>query len=161
LYPTANPYLTSAADLRQDIQMLRARLDPGNTDRAFDQLVLVGHSMGGLISRLMTINSGDSFWRQVSDRPFEEVHLEPETARELQRTMFFERVPGVRRVIFVATPHHGSGLSPSPLGRLAGELIRLPSNLMKVAKDLDQTKDLRLKTIPTSVEELDPSSPIL
>ncbi len=161
LYPTANPYLTSAADLRQELEEIRSRFDPGKNDRAFDELVLVGHSMGGLISRLLTIDSGDAFWKQVSDQPFDQVPLEPEAAKELRRTMFFERDRSVRRVIFLATPHHGSALSPSVLGRLAGELIRLPSNLMKVAQDLSKDKNIRIKTIPTSIAELDPASPVL
>jgi pimeloyl-ACP methyl ester carboxylesterase len=161
LYPTANPYLLSAADLRKDLEELRGRVDPQKNDRSFDDLVLVGHSMGGLISRLLTVNSSDAFWKQVSDRPFDQVQIEPETKRELQRTLFFERESCVRRVIFLATPHHGSGLSPSTVGRLAGDLIRLPSNLMKVASDLARNKDLRAQGLLTSVSELNPDSPVL
>jgi len=160
-YPTANPYLVSAAGLRHDLETLRVRVDPQKKDRSYDQMVMVGHSMGGLISRLLTVDSGDAFWKQVSDRPFDQIQVDPQTAKELQRTLFFDREQSVRRVIYLATPHHGSSLSPSTVGRLAGELIRLPSNLMKVTTELANDKALRGKGIPTSVAELDPSSPIL
>ncbi len=160
-YPTANPYLVAAAGLRHDLETLRARVDPQKKDRTYDQMVLCGHSMGGLVSRLLTVDSGDNFWKQVSARPFDQLQLDPGTAKELRQTLFFNREQSVRRVIFLATPHHGSGLSPSTVGRLAADLIRLPSNLMKATAELAKEKDLRFKGTPTSVAELDPNSPIL
>jgi pimeloyl-ACP methyl ester carboxylesterase len=165
-YPTANPYLDTAADLRKNLTNLRQQVDPRKKDASFDQMVLVGHSMGGLISRLLTVDSRDDFWRQVSDRPFDQVRVQPETAAELQRVFFFEQETSVRRVIFLGTPHHGSKLSPSTLGRLAARLVQMPANLMKVAQDVAKDKtDLHLGRaedgIPNSVDLLDPRSPAL
>jgi len=165
-YPSANPYLSTAADLRKNLENLRKRVDPQKKDASFDQMVLVGHSMGGLIARLLTVDSKDDFWRQVSDRPFNQIPVQPDTAEELQRCFFFEREPCVRRVIFLATPHHGSKLSPSALGQLAARLVQMPATLMKVAKDVaDDKADLHLgraeEGIPTSVDLLDPKSPAL
>lgn len=165
-YPTANPYLTSAADLRQALYELRQGLDPQEKDAAFDQMVLVGHSMGGLISRLLTVDSGDDFWHQVSNKPIDEVHVSAATRAELKRTFYFQRVPYVRTVVFLATPHRGSKISPSPLGRLGAYLVRLPHGLMTVAKDIGKVEkdflpEVGSKRIPTSVDLLDPASPTL
>ena len=165
-YPTGDPYIATAADLRRDLDRLRDDLDPGHKDAALDRMVLVGHSMGGLISKLMTVDSGDDFWRLVSDRPFDDLTLRPETRDELRRIFFFKREPCVKRVIFLATPHHGSRLSPSPLGHLGDELVRLPKGLMDAAQDVaaENPGQPLLRTfdhVPTSVDLLAPNAPAL
>ena len=48
-YPTGQPFWQSAAELRRTLAQLRSTLDPQHRDLALDQMVLVGHSMGGLI----------------------------------------------------------------------------------------------------------------
>jgi pimeloyl-ACP methyl ester carboxylesterase len=171
LYPTGNPYLATAAELRQSLARLRAEVDPRRQDPALDQMVFVGHSMGGLVSRLLTRDSGNDFWRLVSPEPFDRLHLQPQARAELQPIFFFERVPAVKRVVFLGTPHHGSKLSPSPLGQLATRLVRLPSNLMDAARDLVQENPRavaegdggapRPARLPTSIDLLAPGSPAL
>jgi pimeloyl-ACP methyl ester carboxylesterase len=165
-YPTAEPYLLTAADLRQSLCDLRAELDPQHQDTALDQMVLCGHSMGGLISRLLTVDSGDAFWRLVCTEPFAQLKVKPETRAELQRIFFFERQPYVRRVVLIATPHHGSAWSRSPLVRLGTQLVRQPRNLLRTADELAQADPkawptMREGLLPTSVDLLAPSAPAL
>jgi pimeloyl-ACP methyl ester carboxylesterase len=162
-YPTGNPYLVTAANLRQDLAGLREDIDPGHRDPALDQMVFVGHSMGGLVSRLLTVDSGEDFWHLVSNRPLDELRLQPASRADLREMFFFKPVPNVRRVVFIGTPHHGSRLSPSPLGRLADKVVRLPGTLMSAAHDLstenpDLTSAIHLRQIPTSVDLLAPGS---
>jgi pimeloyl-ACP methyl ester carboxylesterase len=165
-YPTGNPYLKTAADLRRALARLRDHLDPELKDPALDQMVLVGHSMGGLVSKMMTVDSGDDFWGLVSERPFEDLRLSPATRDGLHDMFFFVRQPCVRRVVFLGTPHHGSQLSPALPGRLADHLIRLPKTLLGAAHDLSaENPDLPLRLwggrVPTSVDLLAPGSPAL
>ncbi len=165
-YPTGAPYLASAAELRRQLNQLRDEVDPRHQDSALDNMVFVGHSMGGLISKLMTVNSGNDFWKLVSNDPFDKVNL-PEAARaDLEQTFFFRRESCVTRCIFIGTPHHGSKLSPSPLGRLAVHLIHLPEDLMTASQDLIKDNSelptlLRPRPLPTSVDLLDPNAPAL
>ncbi len=166
LYPTADPYLVTAADLRQTLGELRAELDPGHQDTALDQMVFVGHSMGGLVSKLLTIDSGNDFWGLVSAQPFDVLKAQPQTRAELQRIFFFERQACVRRVVFLATPHHGSKLSPSPPAQLAARLIRAPKALVQAAHDVAQEDPqfwaaLHYDHLPTSVDLLAPGAPTL
>ncbi|HMC67452.1 MAG TPA: hypothetical protein VKI65_21130, partial [Gemmataceae bacterium] len=165
LYPTGNPYLATAADLRQALTKLRADLDPRHEDAALDRMVFVGHSMGGLVSKLLTEDSGDAFWRLVSSEPLDSAKLVPEGKAELQRVFYFEHEPSVRRVIFLGTPHHGSKLSPSPPARLLNKLVKLPNTLMKVTQDLSQANPKALPALrnglPTSVDLLAPDAPAL
>jgi pimeloyl-ACP methyl ester carboxylesterase len=165
-YPTANPYLATAADLRRALARLRDELDPQHKDRALDEMVFVGHSMGGLVSKLLTMDGGDDFWRLISDRPLAGLKLSSAARAELEETFYFRRLPGVKRVIFLATPHHGSKLSPSPLGKLADQLAGVPRALMSAAQEAladnpDLAADAALRRIPTSVDLLDPKSPAL
>ena len=70
-YNTSNPILLSASDLRQSLQRIRKEIDPDGRDPALDQLVVIGHSQGGLLTRLMVTDSGSRFWDSVTDVPFE------------------------------------------------------------------------------------------
>jgi pimeloyl-ACP methyl ester carboxylesterase len=166
-YPTGNPYLESAADMRQALDRLRNELDPQHQDPAFGQMVLVGHSMGGLVSKLLTQDSGDDFWLLASPRPFRELKASPQDRGELQRVFYFDKEAGVRRVIFLGTPHHGSKLSPSPPARLLNRLVKLPERLRTVTADVFRDNPGFWRGadgqahIPTSIDLLSPGSPAL
>ncbi len=162
LYPTANPYLATAADLRDALARLRAELGGA----APDDMVLVGHSMGGLVSKLLTVDSGDDFWRLVSDRPLDELEASDEARQALARVFHFERQPCVSRVVFLGTPHRGSKLSPSLPARVARRFIRLPKNVLGVMRDVvaanpDSLHGLHPDRAPTSLDLLAPGAPAL
>jgi pimeloyl-ACP methyl ester carboxylesterase len=166
LYPTGDSYLQAAADLRQDLDLLRATFDPHKDDRTMDQTVLVGHSMGGLVSRLLTVDSGDDFWRLVSREPLGELSVQSEARDELERLFYFRKQPGVRRVIYLATPHRGSNLSPSWPGRLAADLVHAPRVLVESAQqvikaDPADADQLQNEHLANSVDLLAPGAPAL
>jgi pimeloyl-ACP methyl ester carboxylesterase len=164
-YPTGEPYLSAAADLRKQLAQMREEFDPDHKDPALDRMVFVGHSMGGLVSRLLTVNGGDDFWKLVSDRPLEDYRLKDATRSELRQTFYFPRQDYVSRVVFLGTPHHGSRLSPSAVGRLAVKLVHLPRDLMEATQDVaSENPDLPKfdkKPLPTSVDLLAPEAPAL
>jgi pimeloyl-ACP methyl ester carboxylesterase len=166
LYPSGLPYLETAADLRQTLARLRREVDPQGKDPALGQMVFVGHSMGGLVSRLLTEDSGNDFWKLVSTRSFDTVPVKPATRGELQRVFYFDRDPAVRRVVFIGTPHRGSKISPSVLGRVTAQFIRLPKTLLvtaaEVAKaDPEGVARFREGKLDNSVDMLAPGSPAL
>ena len=165
-YPTGNPYLVTAASLRQDLAKMRQSIDPDKKDAALDDMVLVGHSMGGLISRLLTVDGGDDFWSTASKTPLNLLRLQPDSRAELLQTYYFEKQPQVRRAIFLGTPHHGSKLSESTLGRLGSRLAGLPIKMAAVTRDLvKENPDLATyflqHPLPTSVDLLDPDAAAL
>ena len=128
-YPTGQPFWESAAELRRTLAGLRGTLDPQRRDLALDQMVLVGHSMGGLIARMQTLSSGNDFWRLVSDRPFADLKTDAGLRSELADMFFFEPNPSVRRVITIATPHHGSNISNETTQWLGRHFISQPKEL--------------------------------
>jgi pimeloyl-ACP methyl ester carboxylesterase len=164
-YPTGEPYLVAAADLRRDLERLRKDLDPQRKDPALDEMVFVGHSMGGLVSRLVTVEGGDDFWGLVSQAPLRQLRLEPDTRSELQAVFYFEPTTSIRRVIFLGTPHRGSQVSPSVVGRVGARLAGLPRTLMVEIQDATAEnpgiQSAIHHALPNSVDQLDPKSPAL
>ena len=165
-YPTGQPFWESAAELRRTLVELRASLDPQHRDLALDQMVLVGHSMGGLIARLQTLSSGNDFWRLASDKPFSELKADPGVRADLADIFFFEPNPSVRRVITIATPHRGTSISNETTQWLGRRLISLPKEMVQGTKDLlvanpDAFPPGSLVNVSTSIDSLSPRSPIL
>lgn len=164
LYPTAQPFWISAGQLREDLARIREDVDPRRQEPALDQMVLIGHSMGGLVSRLQTIDSRDDFWRLVSDQPFSRLDADPETIAKLEKSLFFQPNPSIRRVVTIGTPHRGSRMSNDLTQWLSHKLIRLPEMLSLTKSSLlrrnkDVIRDDRLLQIKTSVASLAPDSP--
>jgi pimeloyl-ACP methyl ester carboxylesterase len=165
-YPTGQPFWESAAELRRTLVQLRSALDPQHRDLALDQMVLVGHSMGGLIARLQTVSSGNDFWRLASDKPFSELKADPGVRADLADIFFFEPNPSVRRVITIATPHRGTNISNETTQWLGRRFIALPKDMVQGTKDLLGANPNffppgSLVNVSTSVDSLSPRSTIL
>ena len=165
LYPTGQPFWISAAQLRRDMAEVRQVLDPLRREPALDQMVLVGHSMGGLVAEMQTLDSRDDYWHLASHEPLEQVRAEPGTLEKLRETFFFQPNPSVRRVVAIATPHRGSPFSNQTTQYLLGKLIRLPQTLVNTQQKLFvDNRDLlfggSLLKIETSIDSLSPESPI-
>ena len=166
-YSTGDPILYSAWLLRRDLDEARRKFDPDGTDAAFDRTVVVGHSMGGLLAKMMVQDSGPRLWRLVSDRPFEQLAGDPEDRDLFRRGLFFKPRPEVRRVVFIATPHRGSRVDRGRLERLGARLVRLQEPLRAAyGRLMDRNgpaffKERLREGLPTSIEELEWGSPVL
>jgi pimeloyl-ACP methyl ester carboxylesterase len=161
LYPTGNPVLYSAWGVRTALSDLLRELDPEGDDPALARMVVVGHSQGGLLARLLVSSSGDRFWKLISSKPFEEYELSSEAREILGGCLFFEPVPAIQRAVFISTPHKGSFLAASWIGRLTYGLVELPRDLTNSARQLVKADRLPAelrKEIPTSVQNMDPAS---
>ena len=167
-YPTGQPFWISAAQLRSDLRDLRETLDPDGSAPALDQTVLVGHSMGGLISRMQVAESGDRIWRRVSSVPLDDLDFDAETKANFRSWFFFEPNPSVRRVITIATPFRGSEYANGFTQWLADRAISIPKTVASAAgslaalleTDASQIDDPTLLETATSVDSLSPKSPI-
>lgn len=131
LYPTGLPVWGSAAELRSELDRYRKTVDPSRSNRNFDRMVLVGHSMGGLISSLQIRTGGKALWRQFLRTPPEEMAVSPELKERIIRIVQFQPRPEVSRVVFFATPHRGSELAVNPVSEFFSRLIRLPVQILQ------------------------------
>ena len=107
---------------------MRREVDPSRAYPALDEMVLVGHSMGGLIAKLQTVESSDAFWRTMSDHAFAELKADPETVQALATTFYFRPNPSIRRVVTLGTPHRGSPFANNITRWAGNKLISLPEN---------------------------------
>ena len=164
-YPTGQPFWISATQMRSDLFELRRTLDPNMSDPVLDQMVLVGHSMGGLVSRLQTLESGEEFWRILSDEPFEKVKGEEEERQRLAAALFFHPNNAIKRVVTIGTPHRGSNYANDYTRWVARKVITLPRSITDVGNSLirqnpDLFRNTELVTTTTSIDSLSPESPI-
>ena len=166
LYPTGQPFWLSAKEMRADLAEVRKTIDPQMQIQTLDQMVLIGHSMGGLVSRLQTIDSGDTFWKIVSDQPFDAIETDEQTKSEIRDTLFFAANPSVKRVITIGTPHRGSKFANNVTRWLGHTFIRLPDllngSVLNKIKNRDQMfKNKQVLATKTSIDSLSPESPFL
>lgn len=166
LYPTGQPFWFSAAEMREDLAHVRKVVDPSDESPALDQMVLVGHSMGGLVSRLQTVDSGNEFWNTLSERPFADVDADDEIRAGLARTFFFDPNPSIRRVVTIGTPHRGSEFANDTTRWLGRKLIKIPSMIMQgkhqlVARNPGFFRPNAPLDVTTSIDSLVPDSPLL
>lgn len=166
LYPTGQPFWISAAQLRRDLAEARQILDPYRQQAALDQMVLVGHSMGGLVSELQALDGGDAYWQTVSEEPIQLIRAEADVKAELLNTFFFRANPSIRRVITIGTPHRGSRFANDATRWLGRKLIAMPRMLARESQQLYREnprafKAKSLLNVPTSIDSLAPDCPIL
>jgi pimeloyl-ACP methyl ester carboxylesterase len=171
-YPTGNPVLLSAANLRESLKDIYTAYGGTEYSPAMQQMVLVGHSMGGLLSKLMVKSSSNQFWNLITDVPFDEFDIDDENRAYLERMFFFNPLPFVKRVVFVAAPHRGSRIASGMIGRVGGSLIQLSSDyeqradvvldtLQKQASESGYRVTRRGRGLVTGIDNLSPEDPSL
>jgi pimeloyl-ACP methyl ester carboxylesterase len=131
-YTTGNPILYSAAELRDALRETVAALDRTGEDPALRRMVLIGHSQGGLLVRLLLTQGGEPWVEELMGRSLPELGLERDEEELFARCTEFEPLPLVARAIFVSTPHRGSFLSDRWYSRLISRLISFPADVMKI-----------------------------
>ncbi|MCE7031441.1 alpha/beta fold hydrolase [Lysobacter sp. GX 14042] len=137
-YPTNLPIAYNHAALRRVLGETLQSLDPTGSARASRDIVLVGHSMGGVLSRLLVSSSGDRLWDEMlASRKLDDGRLERVRGR-LEPMLRFEPFPGVERAILIAAPHRGTDAANNRLGRLISRLIRLPLTVLESFDDVLQ-----------------------
>jgi pimeloyl-ACP methyl ester carboxylesterase len=166
-FSTGDPIPYSAHLFRRDLDEVRQKLDPSKADPAFDRMVVIGHSMGGLLTKMIAVESGDRLWQVVSDRPFGEMIGEEDDLKLLRSGLIFGAHPGIRRVVYIATPHRGSRFDQGSIQTLGTRLIRLPDPLRAAHRRLVAQNPPKFfrehfrKGVPSSIDELEWGSPIL
>jgi triacylglycerol esterase/lipase EstA (alpha/beta hydrolase family) len=165
IYNTGNPIAYSAMRLRESLQRAVNDVDPTGADPSLRQMVVIGHSQGGLLTKMTVVDNGTRFWDAISKVPFEQADLDPETRDLINRSLFVEPLPFVTEVIFIATPHRGSFLADSFLGTLGRKLVSLPGNLTKAGVSLVKLQPAgavkTVTTLPTSIDNMKSSNPFL
>jgi len=157
-YPTGNPILLSALRLRESLTRIY-QLYPRTKG-----MILIGHSMGGLVARMQSVRSERVLWNAVfgqnSDRLY--ATLPPDSL--VKKALIFDPNPRVKRIVFICVPHRGSYLATSWIGSLGVSLIWLPATVISRVELVilsPMLRDIGFKRLPTGINGLSPRSPVL
>jgi triacylglycerol esterase/lipase EstA (alpha/beta hydrolase family) len=166
-YPTNAPLSYNQATIRDAILRSLRHFDRDGGSRASHDMVLIGHSMGGVLARLLVSSSGDTLWNELrQEYAVDDKHAESMRAR-LDPLLRFEPLPHVERVIFIASPHRGTRVAGTGLVQWLAGLIKLPDTLNSGFGDIMQElakgkhADGSRRAIPNSVDNLSQTNPFV
>ena len=156
-YPSGYPYPYSAALLRKELDRVR-EVFPDHKP-----IVYVGHSMGGMIGRLMITDSGEKIWKAYFHRPPAKVRMSSREKKLLKDMLIFDARPDISRAIFICSPHRGTKLAENWIGKIGRRLVRVPQSILSLSKALHQVVTfsggaLTYESLPTSIDTLTPSN---
>jgi pimeloyl-ACP methyl ester carboxylesterase len=166
IYNTGNPIGYSGGLLRRSLEHAVARFDPEGRDPALQQMVVIGHSQGGLLAKLTAVDAGDRFWSTVATVPLDQLKLSEDVRETLRISTSFTPEPFVKRVVFLCTPQRGSYLANFRLARIMNDFLALPSNLTQVLGELvlqnqDKLMLRSMARLPTSIDNMTPGNPFI
>ena len=182
-YPSGLAWTIPASRQRQALKELMQEYNPRGTSREMNNIVMVGHSMGGLVTRF---NNSTKPWTlmkgvfELSPETFEgmtlenwkkgmaPLHYDEQTLERLQNNFIFSPPQGVTRIVYMATPHRGSTFADNWIGRLGQRLIDLPSDMLEevtriatLSRGMFLLNPLQLKDELTSIRQLSPNSSLV
>ena len=183
-YSSGVPVLSSAGELRKALLAAREELAVTPEIRAnFDQMVLVGHSMGGLVTRTLLQEDPHYIFERMTKSSWSKIcaELTPEELELVNAHTVFPALPFVHRAVFMAVPHKGSGMAQMSIARFGARIVSLPKDLrdkipvflrifLKLRKDDEaEVRELRrigemeerVHGIFTGLNDLDPDSPFI
>jgi len=167
LYNSNSPIVISAADLREALREKIIQLDPQGKDLALREMVVVGHSQGGLLTKLSVVNSGDSLVRAMTGKELDSLDLTAEKKEQIRRFLVIEPVSSVKRVVFISTPHRGSILSKQWVRDLIRKIVTLPVRIVETTLSFnayltdDVKRMMSSNQVPTSIDAMSPDNPLL
>ena len=167
-YASNMPVPASAAEMRKALTDMVHQLDPQKKDPALNQMVLIGHSQGGLLAHMTAVDSGNRLWESISEKPFHSLVADSFIKDGFRRAMFFDHLPFVRRIIFIATPHRGSFLTQGWVRKLAHNLWTMPKQMISDLSARWQGLASQLKLpesmkgdVPTAVDGMSSDNPVM
>lgn len=135
MYPTGLPLMYPASGLHQGLEQIRRRHDPNGRYKT-DQMVLIGHSMGGLMTSIQVREKDAALYNQFFKVPVGELKVADRTRNALQELFFSPPQHYIKRAVFVAAPHLGSSIADGWIGRLGSKLIRTPGEILSQRESL-------------------------
>jgi len=156
-YPSGNPYPASAASLRHQMDAINSRYPDHK------KIVVIGHSMGGMISRTLMTDSGMKLWDAVYDKPPADMPFPEETRKTMTDALIFKHRPEIARVIFCSPSHRGADMATNFFGRMGSKMIGAPKKLLNgdtsaLAMAKPTSTNAQLKKMPNSIDFLDPKN---
>ncbi|MGK5055755.1 esterase/lipase family protein [Janthinobacterium sp. LB2P49] len=166
-YPSNAPLAANNVAIRQALNATLAQFAPSAKADAANDMVLIGHSMGGVLARLMVSDASNTLLDAIT----EEYNLKGKKAEKVRAGLApylnFTAMPQVNRAIFIAAPHRGTSFANHKVARWIANLITLPINMLDQLSDaagslaqLDTGSSEPLR-IPNSIDNLSDKDPFV
>lgn len=134
-YPTNAPIMLNNHTIREALQQTLSHFDPQGKAVASRDITLVGHSMGGVLARMMVSGTQG----KMVDAVAMELELPAKARQQLQGELAslleFSPVPNVRNAIFIAAPHRGTDFANHRIVRWASNLVTMPFSMLEKFAD--------------------------
>ncbi len=173
-YPTGTPWLYNAMRFRQIMGEASNYARSKGDDTNLRKMVILSHSMGGLLTRAAVADPGTKLYDTHFKTPYPELKtmLNPEARELVEEGLLYEPLTDPKRIVFMAVPHRGSPMANFRGTVLLSNLIRLPKKLTiglvdATAKSIDNssigdttegTNAVEAIRPPTSISSLSPKS---
>lgn len=119
-YPTGNPVVYSALQFRQSLAKAHQLFGLPHG------VVLVAHSLGGLLAQMQTVTITKEDWDKTEGAPAQKLFADLSSTNTITQAITFNANPDVQRVLFICTPHRGANMANQTIGQIATRLITLP-----------------------------------
>ena len=170
-YPTNAPVGLNRYTISRALNRTLAHFDPQGTAAASQDMVFVGHSMGGILARLMLSTPGDRLMGAMMDDFRLDAQRRERVERRLGPVLRYQPQANVSRAIFIAAPHQGTDIAGNRLGRFIGKLVRLPLTILGGFADVvqlladpnavDEEQAAEKPRVPNSIDNLKASDPFI
>ncbi|ALH95800.1 esterase/lipase family protein [Acinetobacter equi] len=162
-YSTNMPILESRYQINAIIQQGFELVDP--QDSAYKDAVLVGHSMGGIIARLL-VSKADIKNKAIEVVNNKKYEAQIETDPLFQARLNMEPIPNFSRAIFLSAPHRGTSYADRWFTLALRKIIRLPGAFLSAFADTlqgeinikDLSKDINHGLIQNGPSDLSKNS---
>jgi len=167
-YDSGKAVSFSAHQFRDTLTRTVAELDPDGKNHCLRSMVIIGHSQGGLLTKLTVTDTGDKIVRGVTGKGLDELDLTPGQRELIRERAVFDHLPFVKRVIFISTPHRGSFLAGDWVRNLVRRLVFLPVDIVRQTVILGKAlaaaevpEEWRISENRTSIDSMSPKNPSL
>jgi hypothetical protein len=164
-YPTGNPWTLSSMNFRDKMREACAYARTKGPDHNLNRMVIVSHSMGGLLTRSSVTDPGTTMYDGIFRKPIGELPVTAHTRELIRKGLLYQPLTEPERVVFLAVPHRGSPMATFGPSQWIARLIRLPKSLtidlldktLLAAGDVLRGED-PTDRLPTSINSLSPTN---
>jgi pimeloyl-ACP methyl ester carboxylesterase len=168
VYTSNKAVVSSASELRDALRDKVTEIDPQGEDLTLQQMVVVGHSQGGLLTKYTVVDTGESLVRALTGKDLDTLQMPEESKARVRHLLVLKPLPFVKKVIFLSTPHRGSFRSKGWNRNLFRWLVTLPAAMVQNSLEYydymtDDVKKLMggKKTFFTSADGMAPDNPLI
>ena len=128
-YPTGLPLSHSAAGLKKEINELQSYLKEHGAGANANEMVIIGHSMGGLLTSAVTRDYRGAT-SEIYTKSIDSLTVDTMGKKAIIELLETSPLDCVTRAIFVATPHRGSAYADNWIGQFTSHLINIPKDIV-------------------------------